>query len=248
MLAILKRELKAYFYSPVAYVLIGAFFVISSLIFVEFCMFGPSYPNSDGSYSRTPIADISIVLNVMQTFLLLFTPIITMKLFAEEKRNGTEVLLITSPVNITKIVLGKFLSALILFLVITALTLIYIVIMFIFGKPYISSMMGSYLVFILFGGLFISIGTFISSLTENQVISVIVSILANAVIYLINQFQSNLGTILDKLIGAVSPISRTKNFNSGIFTLNDIIFFLVAIALFLFLTVRNIEKKRWSKG
>lgn len=240
MLAILKRELKAYFYSPVAYVLIGAFMFVSSFIFINLCMIG--------SDTQTPVADIGIVLSIMQYFLLLFIPIITMKLFSEEKRNGTEVLLITSPVNITKIVLGKFLSALILFLVITALTLIYVVIMFIYGSPNIPSMLGSYSVFILYGALFISIGVFVSSLTENQVISVIVSILINSSLFLINIFKFDLGNIIGNIIKAISPLSRTQNFNAGIFTLNDIIFFLVAITLFLFFTVRNIEKKRWSKG
>ena len=244
MLAILKRELKAYFYSPIAYVLIGAFMCISSIFFIAFCVLGLD------TEAQIPVADIGkVFFNIyMQIFLLLFIPIITMKLFSEEKRNGTEVLLITSPINITKIVLGKYLSALILFLVITALTLIYVIIMFIYGSPYIPSMLGSYLVFILFGALLLSIGIFVSSLTENQVISVIVSILINSVLFLISRFGSTLGSFVGNIINSISPLSRTKNFSAGIFTLNDIIFFLVAIALFLFFTVRNIEKKRWSKG
>ena len=135
MLAVFKREVRAYFYSPIAYVLIGFYILLCSIFFL---------PNLYGGR-----ADFNSNLSSMGFLLLFIVPILTMRIYAEDRKNGTEVLLMTTPVRLTGVVLGKYFAVLFVFLVMTAITLIYPIILAIFGNPPVSQIVGGYVGFIL---------------------------------------------------------------------------------------------------
>lgn len=235
MLAIFKREVKSYFYSPIAYVLIGLFILLSSIFFFL-------------SNIQSMSADFGMTLSTINFILIFIIPILTMRVIAEDRKSGTEVLLITSPVSLSKIVIGKYLAMLFVFGVMTCLTFVYPLIIFAFGKPPIAPLISSYIGFILFGAALISIGVFASSLTENQIIAVVASFVFILIIYIIDPIGNAVGGWAATIFGWFSLTSRNRNFSSGILDVGSIIYFLSFIAVFIFLTIRVIEKRRWSQG
>lgn len=236
MWAIWKREVQAYFYQPIAYVLIGLFFLISSIFFTM----------------GTVYSGYAEMNSVLQNVIFLFTfiiPILTMRILTEDRKNGTEVLLVTSPVNITQIVLGKFLASFTVFLTMFASTLIYVAILYILGgTPEVPMLIGGYLAFLLVGAAYVSIGVFASSLTENQIVAAIISFVILLLVNLLDAIISFTDGILAKILDAFSLLSRYGDMNSGILDLTSIIYYLSFTAVFLFLTTRVIDKRRWSQG
>lgn len=236
MRAIWKREVQAYFYQPIAYVLIGLFFLIASFYFT----FGTV------SYGRAELNSL------FQNFIFLFTviiPILTMRLLTEDRKNGTEVLLVTSPASISQIVVGKFLAAFTVFLVMFASTLIYLIVLLILGgKPEVPMLIGGYLSFILIGASFISVGIFASSLTESQIVAALISFAILLFINLLDIITSLTSGIIAKILDAFSLMSRYQDMNMGILDFTSIIYYLSFTAVFLFLTTRVIDKRRWSQG
>ncbi|NLO39247.1 MAG: ABC transporter permease subunit [Ruminiclostridium sp.] len=236
MRAIWKREVQAYFYQPIAYVLIGLFFLISSFYFT----FGTV------AYGRAELNSL------FQNFIFLFIviiPILTMRTLTEDRKNGTEVLLVTSPASISQIVVGKFLASFTVFLVMFASTLIYLVVLLILGgKPEVPMLIGGYLSFLLIGASFISIGIFASSLTENQIVAALISFAILLMISLLDVITSLTSGVIAKILDAFSLLSRYQDMNSGILDFTSIIYYLSFTAVFLFLTTRVIDKRRWSQG
>lgn len=234
MLAIMKKEIMSYFYSPIAYVLIGFFILLSSVFFV---------PNL--SYR---MGDFSGNLSTMGFMLIFIVPILTMRIIAEDKKNGTDVLLITSPISLTSVVLGKYLAALFVFLVLTTISFIYPIILMAFGAQFTVQLVGGYIGFILLGACFIAVGVFASSLTENQIISAVISFVTLLIIWVAGSVGSMLGGIASKLLNWISLLSRYDDFNRGILGLSSMVYYLSFIAVFIFLTVRVTERRRWSQG
>lgn len=234
MFSIFKKEFKSYFNSPIAYVMIGLFIFISSMIF--------NINLTNG------IAEYIFNLNYMALVLILIVPILTMKLLADEKKSGTEVLLVTSPASLTSIVVGKYLAAFSVFLVMTGITFIYPIILSVLGEPYIPEVIGGYVGFILLGAAFIAFGVFASSLTESQIISAIVSVVGLLMMWLLQGIAPSLGGIWSKILSWFSLYSRTEDFFAGILSLGPVVYYLSFSAVFVFLTIRVIEKRRWSKG
>lgn len=235
MIAIFKKEFKAYFSNPTAYVLIGLFVLISSILFF--------YINL-----TSQVAEFTYNLNMMSIILVIMIPILTMKVLADERKSGTEVLLITSPTSITSIVVGKYLAALAVFLIMTAITFIYPIILFAFGKPALAPIIGSYVGFILLGASFIAFGIFASSLTESQIIAAVVSVVGLLIMWLLQYIAPALGGIWSKILNWFSLFSRTQDFYTGILSLAPVVYYLSFSAVFVFLSTRVIEKRRWSKG
>ena len=234
MYSIFKKEFKSYFNSPTAYVMIGLFIFISSMLF---------YMNL-----ASPTAEYNFNLNYMALILILIVPILTMKVLADERKSGTEVLLITSPASLTSIVVGKYLAAFAVFLVMTAITFIYPIILAVLGEPAISEIIGGYIGFILLGAAFIAFGVFASSLTESQIIAAIVSVVGLLLMWLLQGIAPGLGGIWAKILNWFSLYSRTEDFFAGILSLGPIVYYLSFSAVFVFLAIRVIEKRRWSKG
>ncbi|NLL97274.1 MAG: ABC transporter permease [Clostridiaceae bacterium] len=234
MLAIMKRDFRSYFNSPIAYVLIGLFMLLLGLFFNSMIGYGSDI--------------MSQFVSTMRWLLLFIVPILTMRSMAEDKKNGTEVLLLTSPVRVTEIVLGKFLAAFSVFLVMTGVTLIFPLITIVAGKPDIALILSSYFGYILLGAIFISLGIFASSLTENQIIASIISLVSIFLIQNIGYLASFFSGFLNKAFLWLSVTDRYEDFSIGIIDLTSIIFMICYAAVFLILTVRIIERKRWSQG
>ncbi len=234
MLSIFKKEFRSYFTSPIAYVVMGLFIFLSSILF---------YINLS---SQT--AEYNFNLNYMSLFLILIVPILTMKILADERKSGTEVLLITSPTSLSSIVVGKYLAAVAVFLVITLLTFVYPIILAAFGSPSASEIIGGYVGFILLGAAFIAFGVFASSLTESQIIAAIVSVVGLLFMWLLQGIAPSFGGIWSKILNWFSLYARTEDFFAGILSLGPVVYYLSFSAVFIFLAIRVIEKRRWSKG
>ncbi len=236
MAAIFKREFKAYFTSPIGYFVLAILFFFSGWFFYA------------GNLS-TNSADLSSVYNSLFSIVLLAVlPILTMRLFSDEKRQKTDQALLTAPVSLTGIVIGKFLAALLLFAIGIAITFVYAVIVAFQVTPDWMVIIGNYLGLLLLGGAVIGIGLMISSLTESMFIAALgtfgVSFLLVMLDNLTTIFSGN--TLVKSVVDFLSVSQRYNNFTMGLINYNDVIFFLSIQALFLFLTVRVLDHKRWS--
>lgn len=234
MKAILKRELGAYFSSATAYVVLAVYFFFSGLFFNYYCFSMNS-------------ASLSYVFSNMFYVVMFIIPIITMKTFAEEKKQKSDQALLTSPTSLTEIVLGKFLGAFILFALCCAIFLVYAVVISFFASVQWSVTLCTLLGLLLLGAALISINVFISALTESMVVAAVigmaVGLLINMMSFLIGQIQI---TWISTVLGKINFMNYYTNFTYGILSIVDVVFFLSVAALFLFFTIRVLEKRRWS--
>ena len=234
MFAIFKRELKAYFTSPLGYVFLAIFYAFSGLFFYIFSL-------SVGS------TDISSVFLMMFIVLMVFVPLLTMRLLSEDKKQKTDQLILTAPVSLLSIVMGKFLAAYAIFAIGVAVMPVYGFVMSTFATVSWLPIWGNTVGLLLLGGIFVSIGLFISSLTENQMIAAIGGFFINLMILLMNTLKSALPNgFLQDVLSSISVYSRYSEITNGIFSLSSLIFFVSVIFIFLFLTVRVLEKRGWA--
>ncbi len=232
--AILRRELSSYFNSAIAYVAMAVYFFFSGLFFYLSCFEGNT-------------SSLSAVFNNMFYVILFIIPIITMKSFAEERRQKTDQALLTAPVNLSEIVIGKFLGAFILYAVCCAAFLVYAIVIAFFAAPDWSVFICTFIGIILFGAALVAINIFISVLTESMIIAAIVGMAVGFVILMMNVFVSYISidwisTVLDK----INFINYYVNFSYGLLSITDVVFFLSVTGAFLFFTARVLEKRRWS--
>ncbi len=239
MLTVLKRELHAYFFSPLAYVVSAIFIAIFSMRFVQVIMNPMNF-------------FYGYFLYYFAFWLAFIIPVLTMRTFAEERKSGTEVLLMTSPLNVIDIVIGKFLAAFIVFLAMTALTLIFPIVIAVSGKLVLIQTISSYAGFILIGAAFTAFGVFASSLTENQIIAAVIGIVGIFMIWLVDNikegFRTLLGGIVYRFADWISLFDRFDPFRMGLIELKDIVFFFSLVGVLIALTMIIIEKRRWSQG
>ncbi len=234
MTAILKRELGAYFASPIGYAVTAAFMFFSGMFFNYYCLVS----GTSSMYG---------VFQGMFSIILFLIPLITMRSFAEERRNKTDQILYTSPVSIPSVVIAKYLSAMVLLLICLSSYLIEGLVLSMFGSPDWSVIIGNILGMLMLGSAFISINLLISSLTESVMVAAVFSFAVNYLISLTDTVRATVNwQLLSDTLGAVSFQMRYDNFELGIIKLSDVVFFVTVTALFLFLTDRVIEKKRWS--
>ena len=234
MLAILKRELSAYFNSAIGYIVLAVFYFFSGMYFYLYCLYY-------GTASLTP------VFANMFMIILFLIPIITMKSFSEEKRQKTDQALLTAPINLFEVVMGKFLGAFTLYALCVSIFLLYTLVICFFTTPDWAVILCTILGMLLLGGSLIAIDIFVSALTESQVIAAIVGIAVGLFIYMIDSLASL--TQSQFIINILSMVSFNTNFNNftyGILNFSNVVFFLSVIAIFIFLTIRVFEKKRWS--
>lgn len=234
MTAIMRRELSAYFNSPIGYIFLSVFYVFAGFYFFMSCL----------AYNST---DLSPVFQSMFTIVLFVLPILTMRLLSEDKKYRTDQALLTAPVSLTGIVLGKFFAAVTVFLISLSVTLLYGVIIAVYAPPNWPQIIGNFAALLLIGMAFISIGLFISAMTENQVVAAIGAFAAALILIMIDAV-GNVITLpwLKKIIVGISFFNRYNSFNVGKFDLGNVVFFLSVSAIFVFLTVRVLEKRRWS--
>ena len=234
MSAIIKRELNSYFNSAIGYIVLAVFYFFSGLFFYLYCLL-----------SNT--TSMSYLFLSMLMIVMLIIPIITMRSFSEEKKQKTDQALLTAPVSLTEIVLGKFLAALILYGLCNAIYLLYAVIIAAFAAPDWAVFLTTLLGMLLMGGALIAIDLFISALTESQIIAAVVSIGVGLLIYMLDSLSSLISTEwVTSLLHNLSFDAHFTNFINGIINLTSVVFFLSVTAVFLFLCVRVFEKRRWS--
>ena len=234
MKAIYEREIRAYFTTPIGYIFIGMFLLVSGFMFSAINLFGKS-PGIEG-----------VLGNLLFVFLFL-VPILTMRLLSEERNLKTDQVLLTSPVSVTGIVMGKFLAAVTIYMITLLITGLYVIVIAIHGEPAFMQIITSYIGFALLGISLISIGIFISSLTENQAVAAVSTFAVLLMLYIINWASGASSNVVVKaVIDALSITSRYSEFGMGILSLAPTIYFLSVTGVFLFLTVATVERRRWN--
>lgn len=235
IIAIFKKEFRAYFDSPIAYIFITAFLISSMWIFFRgFFLIGQAIMR--GYFSLLP------------WLFLFFVPAITMRLWAEEKKVGTIEVLMTLPVKDHEVIFGKYLAAF-LFLGLTILLSVTLPItLIILGQPDLGPIIGGYLGALLMGGAYLAIGLFASSLSENQIVAFILGIVFCFCLFIIGE-NFVLMAIPSRLASIFSYLGLGHHFESigrGIIDTRNIIYYLSVIGFFLFLNIRSLESRRWS--
>lgn len=247
MLAIFKKELRSYFLNAIGYVYLGVFLAVSALLCCYTTLGSGTYDTSNY------FAFISIIF-------IILIPLLTMRLFAEEKKLRTEQLILTSPVSIAGMVFGKFLAAFTLFAIGILLSLINFIPLCIFANmdgvndayassvgPVASMIFSNTLGLLLLGAAFIAVGMFISSLTENQLAAAIITVMIIATMLLLNLANSYVDNYAIRfVISWVCFMSRYAPFQSGIFDPSSLLYFVSVAGVFLFLTARVYDKRRWG--
>ena len=234
MTAIYKREMRSYLTSPVGYVFLAVFYAISGYYFFATSLVGNT---TDMSYAFSNLFSIVIFL----------VPMLTMRLFSEERRQKTEQALFTAPVRFTGIVMGKFLACLTMYLMGMGITLVYFLVLCAFRIPDAAVFFGNFLGLGLLGAALCAFGIFISSLTESQVIAAVGSLAIGLLLLFSNSFTPVVSNrLVSKLILNCSFYEHYLDFTRGLLNLADLTFFVSITGLFLFLTVRHLERRRIS--
>ncbi|MDY7033325.1 MAG: ABC transporter permease [Thermodesulfobacteriota bacterium] len=249
--AILKKELRSYFTSPIAYMVIMVFSIISGYVFYSLlALFGVmSVQSMNNPYMQSALNITEEVVgpafSTMSIIILFITPFLTMRLFSEEKKSGTMELLMTFPVRDLEIILGKFGACFITFLVMLVPTFFYQVILFILGKPELGPILTGYVGLILLGAAFISLGILISTTTENQIIAAVVTFGALLLFWIIQWGSSFAGPVLAKILVQLSIIEHYQEFARGVIDTNDTLFYILFSFFFIFLTMRSLDSMKW---
>lgn len=237
MTTIALKEFRSYLSSPMAYVVTGIFLAITG---TSFSFFGPT---AITTYSETSLRGF---LQAGSILLLLFAPLLTMRLLAEERKMGTLELLLTAPVRDSEVILGKFLGSLLIVIGMLVLTLYYPVLLLIFGDPDIGPMVTGYLGLFLLGCTALAVGIFASSLTSNQIVAAVVAGAILLALYFIGIIADSLPDTMGEAIGYFSLATYFPDFMRGIIDTRGIIYYLSLTALFLFLGIRSLDNSRWS--
>jgi len=248
---ICRKELRSYFASPIGYAVIALFTFIFGLVFYVAARDYVQYTFRAQMMGGGPAANVNDqmirpILGFAGTVFLFLIPLITMRLFPEEKRNGTMELLLTSPMEDLGIVLGKWLGALLLYLCALAMSLISIAMLFAWGKPDWKPVAVAYLGLLLQGACLLALGTLISVLAgSNQIVAGGITFFASLTLYMLSWFTAFEDSRMSKVLNYVSIITHMENFSKGIIELKDVIFYVSFIFFALFLTLRQLESLRW---
>lgn len=243
MSAMIRRELIAYFSSPLAYIVLTAFLLLNGYIFYVIL----SFLNDPRTQAMTPLRLFFGGTIFFWLFLLFVVPVITMRLVAEERRSGTLELLLTAPVTEGRVIIAKFLSALLFYIVLWAPTLVYVVILDSYSTIDLGPVAAGYLGIVLIGVLFLGVGTFASTLTDNQLIAAIIAFCAVVLL-----FSAGLVEHLLPSTSWIRPVATHMNlwshmddFARGIVDTRHVVYELSVGALFLFLAAKSLEVKKW---
>ena len=239
MSAIYRREMGAFFTSGIAYVFLAVFWLVSGIFF----------------FTGTIMSNTTNVANMFGSMFLVvlcLIPVLTMKLLSEEKKNRTDQGLLTAPISLWDIVLGKYFAALTLYIIAESIVFIYAFILNYLGNVAWTPLLGNYFAMLFLGAAFIAVGLFVSSLTENQMASAVVSLVLLFIMYLSEMLVSGFANGnwfkkgIYKIVTSVAFYSRYIEFTRGVFSFTSVLFFISAAFLFNFFTVKVLEKRRWS--
>ena len=233
MRAVLKREIRSYFTSPIGYVCIAVLLALFGYWYYIVMLSGSS-------------ANITYVYSYMFSYCMMVIPILTMRTISDDQKNKTDQALLTAPVSVMGIVIGKFLAAFFVYFIALTGTLIPCVVISFFGAPNWSEILGNYVGSLLYGGAMISIGVFISSLTVSQIIAAIGTFAVSILLVIIGQISSSFsGTWIADVVNWISFESRYSPFTQGQFNLSSVVYFISVMAIFVFFTTRKIESRRY---
>ncbi|MBR5231527.1 MAG: ABC transporter permease [Clostridia bacterium] len=235
MRAILSRELQSYFYTPIGYVYMGVFLTLGSVFFAV---------NNLAARS----GDVLTLLWDMSYLWLLLSPILTMRSYAGEKKARTDQLLFTSPVSLSGVVLGKFLAAAAVLLITVVISFVYPLIVAMYGKVYFGELFAGYLGFILQGCFFIALDMLLSSRANSPTTAAVMAFGANMLLWLLDVVNAAVDmSVFSRALDFISPYIRYEPFTLGQLSFASLIYYVLAIALCLYLTVRTLDKRRWSE-
>jgi ABC-2 type transport system permease protein len=249
VLAIVQKELKSYFASPIAYIIIGFFalvfgwFYFVSLSFfmqasMQMGMPGQGQVNINNMAIRPLLSNVAVVA-------LFMLPLITMRTYSEEKRSGTIELLLTSPLTDTQIILGKFFGAVALYALMLAVSWIHIGILFIYGNPEWKPILSGYLGLLLMGASFLSIGLLISSLTRNQIVAGMATFAVLLLLWTVSWMADSASPNMRTVLMALSITDHFEDFSKGVIALTHLVYYLSFITFGLFLTAKSVDSERW---
>ena len=252
ILAIAQKELKSYFASPIAYIVIGLwallygwfftfilnYFLRQSLQMSQFGMQGPQAMNINQQMIRPLLQNVTILV-------LFLMPMVTMRTYSEEKRSGTIELLLTSPITDFQIIMGKFLGAMALYGVMLLVSLIHIGVLFAFGNPEWKPVITFYLGLLLLGGCFVSLGLFISSLTKNQIVAGAATFGVFLLLWVVDWIGQSLGPTGESLTKYLSMTEHLDDFVKGVIDTKHLVYYVSFITFGLFLTMRSVDAERW---
>lgn len=235
MLAIFKKEMRSYFTGVVGYAFLVIYLLTAGVIFAYTTLYSMS-------------ADVTSFYTVMLLFSAIILPLLTMKSFSEEKRSKTEQLILTAPVSLVGIVMGKFLASYLVFACVNVFTSLYFLLLIPYTQLKFMVLIGNAMALLLVGFVFISIGLFVSALSENQLsaaigtIAIILAFLAIGLLGSLVPAQYKIRTVLD----ALSIFRRYQTFTAGYFDLSTLIYYLSVGGIFLWLTVRVFDRRRYD--
>ena len=232
-LAITWKEGKSYFSTPIAYVVAAAFLALTGIFFVS---------DATGTFPQSSVRGF---IGWASFFVLFLAPILTMRLFAEEQKSGTLELLLTAPVRDWEVVLGKYLASVMAFTATVGPTLYYVMLLYFFGDPDTGPVVTAYLGLFLHGSAALAVGLMASSLSPNQIISAVVGTAVLLTLSFVDRIASSVSGIAADVLYALSINAHFEDFSRGVIDTSHVIYYLSLIVMFLFLTVRSIETRRW---
>jgi ABC-2 type transport system permease protein len=250
VLAIAHKELKSYFASPIAYVVIGLFALMFGFFYYTllgiFIEQGMRMMGLQGGPTQNVNDQMIRPLFLNASVLLLFVlPMITMRTYSEEKRSGTIELLLTAPLTDFQIIMGKFLGAMALYAAMLAVTFVHVGVLFAFGTPEWLPIVTGYLGLLLMGGCFISVGLLISSFTRNQIVAVMATFAVFLLLWVINWAGPLTGPRTSAVLDYLSITSHLDDFTRGVIDTKHVVYYVSFIAFGLFLTARSVDTERW---
>lgn len=251
--AIAYRELRNYFVSPIAYVVLAGFLLLCGWFFWVYLL---QFSTTVSMYAQMQQPQMLEQLNLndmvmapllqnMVVIFLIMMPLVTMRLFAEERAQGTDELLLTSPIDTLEIALGKFLGAGVFVVVMLACTLVYPGILMTYGDPEIGSIVTGYLGILLVALSFVALGLFTSTLTDNQIVAAVSAFVILLLFFAIGWAANTVGETASAVLGHLSLTEHLQPMVGGLVVSDDIVYFLSIVAVALFLTQRSLESLRW---
>ena len=254
-IAIFEKEFKSFFYSPMAYIVIAVFTALTGIFFYLYLssfveavfrdqMMAQQYRQMPQKFNVNLMLIRPYFWNI--ALISLFTlPAITMRLFSEEKRQGTDELLFTTPITNVQIVLGKFFAGLAFYVVLLLPTMFFQALLFQYGNPEFLPVLSGYIGLIFLGSAFISLGLFISSTTENQIIAAIGGFALSLILWVIGWGASYVGQSLSPVLEYISIINHFEDFAQGVIDSTHVVFYLLFTFFGLYLSLKSIESVKW---
>lgn len=227
------KETKAYFGAPAAYVVGAMFLALTGVFFV--------------SEITSPFAEADVrgIVDWASFFIIFLAPLLTMRLLAEEQKLGTLELLLTAPVRDWEVVLGKYLASMLILAAIVSATLYYVVLLYAFGDPDTGPILSGYLGLLLYGAAALAIGLLGSSLSGNQIVAAVVGIAVLLMLSYVDRVSGLVEGVVRRIVEGMSMNSHIVDFTRGVIDLSSVVYFLSLAAVFIFLTIRSLETRRW---